>query len=112
RERGRLVRLEDVTRESAREQVVVDSEQHVAFGVPCREKRTRHELASVARLQDLEREAAFLLERLLHVGRDRERVVRDEDDFARPTTAAAASGREGSARDEQAERRAHYAPSP
>src|SRR4029078_8375898 len=47
------------------------------------------ELAGVARLQDLQLESVLLLERLLHRGRDRERVVRDEDDVVRLVASSA-----------------------
>ena len=83
RERRRLVRLEDVAVERALEQVVVDAEEHVALGVAGRQQRSRDDLAGVAGLEDLELEAALVLERLLHGRRDRERVVRDEDDLRR-----------------------------
>ena len=51
-ERRRLVRLEHVACECAREQVVVDAEQHVALRVPRGQQRARDDLSCIARLQD------------------------------------------------------------
>ena len=107
RERRRLVRLEDVAVERALEQVVVDAEEHVALWVACRQQRSRHDLAGVAGLEDLQLEAALVLERLLHGRRDRERVVRDEHDLGRRLVAPSAAGaRASSARDQRAPRAA------
>ena len=106
RERRRVVRLEDVAVECALEQVVVDAEEHVALGVAGCQQRSRDDLAGVAGLEDLELETALVLERLLHGRRDRERVVRDEDDLASaarrflrspPTASAAPKARPKSA---------------
>ena len=88
RELRRLVRLEDVAVERAREEVVVDAEEHVALRVSGGQERPRDDLAGVARLEDPQREAALVLERLLHVVRDRERVVRDEHDLGGSLVAA------------------------
>ena len=64
--------------------------------VPGGEQRSRHDLARVACLEDPQRQAALRLERLLHVLRDRERVVRHQHDVGRlssspphPATASA-----------------------
>ena len=54
RERRRLVRLEDVAVERALEQIVVDAEEHVALWVAFRQQRSRHDLAGVSGLEDLE----------------------------------------------------------
>ena len=91
-ERRRRVRLEDVARERALDEVVVDAEEDVALGVAGRQERSRDDLARVPALQDPEPEATLLLERPLHGGRDRERVVRDKDDVLR-LAASAAAGR-------------------
>ena len=92
-ERRRLVLLEQVALERAREQVVVHPEEHVALGVPRGEERPGQHLARVPGLQDAQ-PGLLLLERPLHVVRDRERVVRDEDDLGRRFVAAAAGGSE------------------
>ena len=89
---GELVRLEDVAVERALEQVVVDAEEHVALWVACRQQRSRDDLAGVAGLEDLQREPTLRLERLLHVLRDRERVVCDQHHVGRRLVAAAAAG--------------------
>ena len=68
-ELGRLVRLEDVAREGTCEEVVVDAEQHVSFGIPGGQQRSRDDLAGVSGLQDPQLQAALVLERLLHVRR-------------------------------------------
>ena len=103
RERGRLVRLEDVAVERALEQVVVDAEQDVALWVAGGEQRSRDDLAGVAGLEDLQLEPALCLERLLHVLRDRERVVRDQHDLGRRLVAASAAG-DGEQRGDQERR--------
>ncbi len=92
RELRRLVRLEDVTLEGTREQVVVDAEEHVALRVPRGQQSAGDDLAGVARLEDAQREAALVLECLLHLVRDRERVVRDEHHLGGRLVATPAAG--------------------
>ena len=96
-ERRRRVRLEDVAGERPGEQVVVDAEEDVALGIAGRQQRARDDLARVARLQDPELQAALLLERLFHVGRDRERVVCHENDVLRLAASTAARPRRAAA---------------
>ncbi len=91
-EERRLVWLEQIALESARQEGVVEPEEDVALRIPRGEERLGHELARVARLEDLELEAARRLELPPDVVRDHERVVRDEDDFGRRVAAAAAAG--------------------
>ena len=78
RELRRLVGLEDLSLDRFRQQVVVDAEQHVAFGVAGCEDRSVHELSCIARRHDAQLDAAVSLERpddpLAHV----EGVVREE----------------------------------
>jgi hypothetical protein len=100
----RRVGLEDVARERALDEVVVDAEEDVAFGVACGQERPGDDLARVAALQDPEPEAALLLERPLHGGGDREGVVRDENHVLRRAASSAArkeSGRPEGCEDEQ-----------
>ena len=66
---------------AAREQVVVDPEEHVALRVALREERPVDHLAGVAALEDRQLQAALPLEGGLDRLRDRERVVRDEHDL-------------------------------
>ena len=77
----RGVWLEEPLVERPREQVVVDPEEDVALRVPLRQQRPVDHLAGVATLQDRQLQPALLLERGLHLLRDRERVVRDEHDL-------------------------------
>ena len=91
RERRRLVRVEEVSREGAREEVVVDAEEDVALRVAGGQQRRRQRLTRVARLQDAELQAGLVLERLPLRLRDDERVVGDEDDVLRRPSAAAAA---------------------
>ena len=71
------VLLEQVALERAREDGVVDPEDHVALGIAGRQERSVERLVRVAGLEDPERQPALLLERRLHLLRDREGVVRD-----------------------------------
>ena len=83
REPRRLVGLEQVVGERAREEVAVDAVQHVAFRIAGREQRPRQHRAGVAGLEDAESQAALLLEPSLDVVGHDERVVRDQHDLAR-----------------------------
>ncbi len=82
-ERWRLVRLEHVALERAGEKIAVDAEEHVALAGCPRSGAPSSDLPRVAGLEDPQRQAALRFEGLLHVVRDRERVVRDEHDLAR-----------------------------
>ncbi len=90
-----LVRLEEVAFERAREQVVVDAEEDVALRIAGGEQGFRHHRAGVSGLEDTKGEPALLLEGAFHVVGDVERVVRDEDDLARPVVAPAARDGDG-----------------
>ena len=103
-ERFRLVRLEQILVEGAREQVVVDPEEDVALRVALREQRPVDRLAGVATLQDPERQAALALERGLHRLRHHERVVRDEHDFLALARISRSSAARGGHRGEERER--------
>ena len=93
------------------EEVVVDAEQHVSFGIPGGQQRSRDDLAGVSGLQDPQLQAALVLERLLHVGRDRERVVGDEDDVGRLLAALRRSRRHGERQETTASERTGPVPS-
>ena len=85
----RLVGLEQVGFERAREQVAVDAEEDVTLGIPGGQERVRERLACVPGLEDPKRLAARRLELALHVVRDHEGVVRDEHDLLRVAAPAA-----------------------
>ena len=91
RELRGAVLLEQVGGEGTREDAVVDPEDNVALRVTGGEEGAVEHLVRVAALEDPELQAALPFERRLHVLRDREGVVRDEDDLFRRAPASAAA---------------------